>query len=116
MNVHFYAPEFKGSICASSKRLICSIEKDMTNLSRRRYLAIKIEQTFVLFNEGYTINKVSFSIFVEFDDSERCHAKYNFSKFRFMRKIMHHSIDEYISIFHGCLTFFDKKLLYINYP
>ena len=43
----------------------------MTNLSRRRYLAIKIEQTFVLFNEGYTINKVIFSIFVEFDEFEK---------------------------------------------
>ena len=50
----------------------------MTNLSRRRYLAIKIEQTFVLFNEGYTSNKMIFSMFVEFDDSERCHATDNF--------------------------------------
>ena len=71
MNVHFYAPECKASICASSKRLICSIEKDMTNLSERRYLAIKIEQTFLSFNEGYTVNKVIFSIFVEFDEFEK---------------------------------------------
>ena len=40
----------------------------MTNLSGRRYLAIKIEQTFLSFNEGYTINKVIFSIFDEFEN------------------------------------------------
>ena len=44
----------------------------MTNLSGRRYQAIKIEQTFLSFNEGYTtINKVIFSIFVEFDEFEK---------------------------------------------
>ena len=43
----------------------------MTNLSERRYLAIKIEQTFLSFNEGYTVNKVIFSIFVEFDEFEK---------------------------------------------
>ena len=57
----------------------------MTNLLGRRRYAIKIEQTFLSFNEGYTINKVIFSNFVEFDDSERCHATDNFLKLRFTR-------------------------------
>ena len=72
----------------------------MTNLSERRYLAIKIEQTFLSFNEGYTVNKVIFSIFVEFDEFEK--------------DVMQNTIFEIK--FHSKFRLYPYRLIHLNFP